>query len=207
MDGGYDPGKYDAVASDFATHTYADPGRYFRRRLDLLRGLGPRVEPPASVAELACGDGLFGGLLVESGFAYAGVDASPGMVEAARARLGDRVVQADFHTWEPEEPVDVTVCWNAFYYAQDRVDLLQRIRGYTRTKLVVDFIPREHPTDAVLADLRAAGFERHALRPFFVPQSYVLPAPARVVAEAAERIPPLAKLILSKRFAVVCAAW
>lgn len=203
----YDPDKYNAVADRFSSHTYADASRYFRRRLDLLRSLGPRLDPPARVLELACGDGTFGAMVVDNGYAYEGVDASDGMVDASRSKLGDRVRQADFRTYVPAEPVDGTVCWNAFYYAGDRRDVLARIRGYTRAKLVFDFIPREHPVDAVVADVRAAGFENVKLRPFFVPQSYSLLPPMRLALELAEHVGPVARQILRRRFAYVCAAW
>ena len=203
----YDPQKYDAVAGRFSEHTYADPDRYFTRRLDLMRALGPRVDPPAPVLELACGDGAFGALLVGAGYDYTGVDASPGMVAAASARLGSRVLEADLRTYAPDAPVDVTVCWNAFYYAVDRVAVLERIRTYTRLKFVFDFIPREHARDAVVADLRAAGFAQAALRPFFVPQSYTLPRPVQAALEIAERVPPVATAILRRRFAYLVAAW
>lgn len=203
----YDPQKYDAVAGRFSEHTYADPGRYFARRLRLMRTLGPRVDSPARVLELACGDGAFGALLIEAGYEYAGIDASPGMVAAAAARLGPHVHEGDFRTYAPAEQVDVTVCWNAFYYATDRVGVLERIRSYTRVKFVFDFIPREHAREAVVADLRAAGFSETALRPFFVPQSYTLPRPLQSALEVAEHVPPLATAILRRRFAYLAAAW
>lgn len=176
--------------------------------MELLRSLGPRVEPPARVLELACGDGTFGRLLLDAGFEYSGVDASAGMVDAARAKLGaDKVDQADFASYRPRDDVDITVCFNALYYAADRVELLRAIRAYTRVKVLFDFIPRDHPAESLVADARTAGFEHVRLRPFFVPQTYTLPRPAQAALEVAERVPPVARAILRRRFAYVAAVW
>lgn len=203
----YDPSKYDALAGSFAEATYADASRYFRRRLDLFRTLGPPVEPGSRVLELACGDGTFAALLVDAGFDYLGIDASEGMVEATRRRLGGdaRVEHGDFNAYRPPSPVAATVCLNASYYARDRVAFFRAVAGYTEGKLFFDFIPREHP--GTVAELRRAGFDRVALRPFFVPQSYTFPAPVQAGLELVERVGPLARLLLRKRFAYVCAAW
>ena len=43
--------------------------------------------------------------------------------------------------------------------------------SYTERKLVFDLNPRQYRVDDVVADLRAAGLDRVALRPFFVPQT------------------------------------
>ena len=66
------------------------------------------------------------------------------MIDEARARLGDRVPLdvALMDEYEPAEPVDMTLCLRAFYYAADRRAFLRRVAGYTRTKFVFDFDPR-----------------------------------------------------------------
>jgi SAM-dependent methyltransferase len=203
----YGESKFDAYADGFTAHTYADPVRYFGRRLGLFLRLGPALPPGARVLELGCGDGTFAELLVERGFAYTGVDLSRGMVEATRKRLGDRGValQGDLNAYAPPEPVDAVVSFNASYYATDRVELFRRVHGFTRTKLVLDYIPREHP--GTPAQLRAAGWEDVAERPFFVPQEQRLPRPVQAGLEALERVPPVARLVLRRRFLVLCAAW
>ena len=79
-------------------------------------------------------------------------------------------------------------------------------RAYTTTKLVFDLNPRQYRVEDVLADLRAAGFDSVALRPFLVPQTVSLPSPALAVAKALERSGPLARLALHVRFTYLVAA-
>jgi hypothetical protein len=59
----------------------------------------------------------------------------------------------------------------------------------------------------VVADLRAVGFPRVALRPFFVPQTRALPAAVGALLRAAERSGPPARLALRYRFTYVVAAF
>src|SRR5205823_598857 len=152
---------------------------------------------------LACGDGGLGDFLPEQ--RYRGVDASPEMVEAAHRR-GRDVVQADLNVYEPPEVVQATTIFRAIYYARDRGELLARIAGYTDTKLVFDLNPRQYRLAGVRDDLRAAGFDRLAARPFFVPQTRALPRAAAELLRGLERT-PLARLLLRARFTYLCAAW
>ena len=82
--------------------------------------------------------------LLALGYRYRGVDGSAAMIEEARARLGDRVPLdvSLMDEYEPDEPVDMTLCLRAFYYAADRRAFFRRVAGYTRTKFVFDFDPR-----------------------------------------------------------------
>jgi len=72
--------------------------------------------------------------------------------------------------------------------------------------LVFDLNPRQYRLDDVLADLRAAGLSRVALRPFFVPQTVTLPRPVATLAKSLERSGPLARLALRFRFTYLVAA-
>jgi hypothetical protein len=128
------------------------------------------------------------------------------MVAAARRR-GRDVVQADLNEFEPQEPVQATAIFRAIYYAQDRRALLARIAGYTETKLVFDLNPRQYGLAEIGGDLRSAGFDRLAVRPFFVPQTHALPRPLGLALRGAERTGPLARLVLRTRFSYLCAAW
>src|SRR5206468_10816737 len=148
---------------------------YLAHRAELIVSLGPALFPGDSVLDLACGDaGLAAHVL---GLRYVGVDASPQMVEAAQRR-GREVVLADLNDYEPAQPVTATTCFRAIYYARDRTAFFRRVAEYTERKLVFDLNPRQYRVDDIRRELRAAGFDRLELRPFFSPQRVSLPGPA-----------------------------
>jgi SAM-dependent methyltransferase len=196
--------KYAQGADSWSDDAYADARAYLTRRAELVCSLGPALGQGDAVLDLACGDGGFGDFLPDQ--RYTGVDASPEMVAAARRRSRN-VVQADLNDYEPVEPVQATTIFRAIYYARDRRALLERIAGYTETKLVFDLNPRQYRLSEVRADLQAAGFDRLALRPFFVPQTRALPSPFASALRALERSGPVARLVLRARFTYLCAAW
>jgi len=110
-------------------------------------------------------------------------------------------------TLEPPQPVAATTCFRAIYYANDRPSFFRRVAGYTERKFVFDLNPRQYRVDDVRADLRAAGFDRFELRPFFSPQRFALRRPLATALEALERSGPLARLLLAARFSYLCAAF
>ena len=201
--------KYEPAAERWSDEAYADAVSYLGHRADLVVTLGPRLEPGERVLDLACGDGGFGEFLLARGLVYLGVDASEAMVEAARRRLRDRarIELADLNDYVPPEPVDATTCFRALYYARDRLAFFRHVASYTERKLVFDLNPRQYRLEDVRADLRTAGFDRLALRPFFAPQRLAPPRPLRAVLHAAERTGPLARLALRYRFSYLCAAY
>ena len=171
--------KYAALADGFAEHEYANPELYSARRAQVIAGLGPAVQPGDTVLDLCCADGIMAAPLTALGLAYSGVDATEEMVAAAtRRNPGLEFVTGRMEDFEPAQPVDVTICLRSFYLAEDRVAFFQRVRGYTRKKLVFDFRPMVFPIDGVLDELRAAGFSRIEVRPFFLPQRKRLPGAA-----------------------------
>jgi hypothetical protein len=182
---------------------YADPVPYLRHRAELVVRLGPRLETGDRLCDLACGDGGLADFL--PGIDYLGVDADPKMVEEARSK-GRELVFADLNDFEPEQPVTATSIFRAVYYARDRRAFFRRVAGYTERKLVFDLNPRQYRLADVAADLRGAGFERIALRPFFVPQTVALPGPVGIALVAAERLGPLARAALRFRFTYLVAA-
>jgi SAM-dependent methyltransferase len=195
--------KYAGKAGEWSERQYADTASYLRHRADLVRTLGPPLEAGDVVLDLACGDGGLADFLPEQ--RYLGVDASAEMVEAGKAR-GRELVLADLNEYEPPEPVAATTIFRAIYYARDRRALLARIASYTEKKLVFDLNPRQYRVTDIQADLRAAGFGELMFRPFFVPQTQALPAPAAFVLRALERSGPLAALALRFRFTYLVAA-
>jgi len=200
--------KYDAAAERWSDEQYADSASYLRHRADLVVSLGPRLEPGDSVFDLACGDAGLSEPLLAAGLRYSGVDLSRPMVEAARARLGDRgrVDEADLNEYAPPGPVQATTCFRAIYYARDRRAFFRHVASYTEKKLVFDLNPRQYRVEDVRADLQAAGFDRFQLRPFFSPQRVALPRPLAAALRAAEKTGPLARLALRCRFSYMCAA-
>jgi SAM-dependent methyltransferase len=200
--------KFDRLARGYAAHDYADPARYAARRAEVALSLGPELPPGATVLDLACGDANMAEPLLARGLRYRGVDGSAAMIEEARARLGDAAALevARLDEYEPPEPVDLTLCLRAFYYAPDRGAFMGRVAAYTRVKFVFDFDPRAHDRGAIVRDLRAAGFERIELRPFFLPQRAAPPAPLRAALLALEHSGPLARAALKVRGIWFCAA-
>jgi SAM-dependent methyltransferase len=201
-------GQYARQAAEWTESAYADVTAYLAHRAELISSLGPRLEAGDEVLDLACGDGGLGEALLELGLRYRGVDATPEMVAAARARLGERapVELGDLNDYVPPAPVSATTVFRAIYYARDRRAFFAHAREYTTKKLVFDLNPRQYRVDDVLGELRAAGFASVELRPFFVPQTVSLPRPVVAVAKALERSGPLARLALRARFTYLVAA-
>jgi hypothetical protein len=106
----------------------------------------------------------------------------------------------------PDEPVDATTVFRAIYYAHDRPALFRQIAAYTEKKLVFDLNPRQYRLDDVRRELRAAGFSRLEVRPFFAPQTVAPPRPLARALYALERTGPLARAALRLRFTYLCAA-
>lgn len=181
---------------------YADPHAYLAHRAELIRALGPQLAPGDVLLDLACGDGGLADHL--PGIVYRGVDSSRKQVDSARHR-GRDVVLADLNEYEPPERVAATSCFRAIYYARDRRSFFRRIAGYTDKKLVFDLNPRQYRVDDVKEDLRAAGFDRLDLRPFFSPQRFSLPGFAESTLHTLE-LTPIARVLLRFRFSYVCAA-
>ena len=197
-------GKYGPQAGRWSEEAYADSEAYLAHRAELIVSLGPELAPRDTVLDLACGAGGLARFL--PAYRYLGVDASPEMVEAGR-RQGRELVLGDLNDFTPSEPVAVTTCFRAIYYAQDRAVFFRRVAGYTRRKLVFDLNPRQYRVTDIRRDLRDAGFSELVLRPFFAPQRVALPAPARAALHAFERSGPLARLVLMFRFSYLVAAF
>ena len=199
--------QYRRAAAGWSRKQYADARTYLERRAELVISLGPRLVDGDTVLDLACGDGGLGVFLRARGVGYHGVDVTPEMVaEAARVLGADAVELGDLNDYEPPQPVAATTVFRAVYYARDRRAFFAHVAAYTRRKLVFDLNPRQYAVADVADDLRAAGFERMELRPFFVPQRVALPRPVAALARGAERSGPLARLALRVRFTYLVAA-
>jgi hypothetical protein len=196
--------KYNARAERWSEVAYADAATYLAHRGELVLKLGPPLEQDDAVLDLACGDAGAADYL--PGVRYLGLDANAEMVKAGKGR-GRNVVLGDLNDYEPPEAVAATTCFRAIYYADDRAAFFRRVAGYTERKFVFDLNPRQYGVEDVCSDLRAAGFDRLELRPFFSPQHVSLPRPVAGVFHALERSGPLARLLLAVRFSYLCAAF
>lgn len=202
------PEKYDRLAERWSERAYGDPDAYLRHRAELTLALGPPLRTGDTVLDLGCADAGVAEYLLPHGARYRGVDGSPGMVEEARRLFGGRieVEVGDLNGYEPPEPVAVTTCFRAIYYADDLGEFFARVAGYTSGKLVFDFSPRRVPLETVREQLRAAGFGRLECCPFLIPQRHV-PRPVGALLRGLERVGPLARLLVRFRFSLICAAY
>ena len=201
--------KYDRVAEGFSDSEYADYRHYNARRARVIFGLGPELANDGSVLDLGCGDASFAEEVLARGYRYVGVDASAGMCAAAQARLaGDgEIEQGDFETYEPREAFDAVLVLRALYLSDDRVRILRRLHGVARTKVVFDIDPRRVPLATIRAEVAVAGFSRLDVRPFFLPARLVPSPPVDLALRLLERSGPLARLLLRRRFRVICCAY
>ena len=170
--------EYARKAAGWTDAAYADAYAYLDHRAELVASLGGALEPGDEVLDLACGDGGLGEHLLARGLAYLGVDAEPAMVEAARSRLGDRaaVEVGDLNQYAPAGPSPAR--------RSSARSTTPRIapRSSRASRASPSGSSSSTSTRAstrvadVVADLRAAGFRRVELRPFFIPQTRRLPA-------------------------------
>jgi SAM-dependent methyltransferase len=110
--GEYDDWWFRCGRYDRGAHANA---RWFADAAEVEDAL-ERFQPSGEVLELACGTGLWTRRLVEHADTVTAVDASPEVIELARAGLDDpRVsyVRADLFAWEPSASYDV--CFFSFW--------------------------------------------------------------------------------------------
>lgn len=96
--------------------------------IDLLRRVP--VEEPGAVVDLGCGPGNSTELLVRRwpGAKVVGLDSSPAMLAAARARLpGVRFELGDVAEWAPARPCDVLYSNAALHWVPDHPRLFPRL--------------------------------------------------------------------------------
>lgn len=107
-------------------------GRDFASSYDCLASVVPAG--PATVVDLACGDGHLLALLAarrQAGLALVGVDLSTGEVEAARRRLGDAAAihQARAQSLPlPDARADAVLCHMALMLMDDAPQVLAEVR-------------------------------------------------------------------------------
>ena len=87
--------------------------RRVRRLAALLRAYG--VRPPARILDAGCGTGNYAREFARRGYQVVGVDASPRLLAAARAKRAPRrarptFVRADLRTYRPRTPFAAVLC-------------------------------------------------------------------------------------------------
>ncbi len=200
--------KYDRLSKGFSEREYKDPDAYYRRRARAVIESGPALRPGQTLLDLGCGDGLAAVPLIDFGADYLGVDASPQMIEVAREHLGDRArfEVGEIEGFSPPEPVAVTTCFRAVYYAGDLRTFFAHVRSYTEQKFLFDFALRDFPRGRVVGDLYSAGFSKVELRPFLYPQHYAPSPRVDALLRGAERTGPLVWPLLKLRFTYIVTA-
>ena len=123
----------DAYAGvDLGAITY-DDGVHAKHRLTRYHDFFvDRVHKGERVLDVGCGKGELAYDLAErSGATVVAIDASPWMLEFARARFSHpnvTYVQADAAEYTPEQPVDVAILSNVLEHIESRVELLRALR-------------------------------------------------------------------------------
>lgn len=123
----------DAYAGvDRGAITY-DDGVHAKHRLTRYHDFFvDRVREGERVLDVGCGKGELAHDLAErSGATVIAIDASPWMLEFARARFSHpnvTFVQADASDYTPEQPVDVAILSNVLEHIESRVEVLRALR-------------------------------------------------------------------------------
>jgi SAM-dependent methyltransferase len=94
----------------------ADANAQWFAEAELVRDDLERFRPTGHVLELACGTGLWTEALAASAAEVTAIDASPEVLEIARAKVpaaNVEYVEADLFAWEPERRYDV--CFFSFW--------------------------------------------------------------------------------------------
>lgn len=158
-----EPTQYDSFAAEYEDHAATAPYNALYDRpatLELLGDVAGR-----RVLDAGCGPGIYAAELVEREAVVVGCDASPAMVELARAKVGDG---ADLRVHQLEEPfdwladssVDVAFAALVYHYLNDRPSFLKEMHRVLRPDGAL-VISTHHPT----ADWHRLGGSYFAAEP------------------------------------------
>ena len=121
---------YRAIAPEYEKHGLDQPGQ------PELRAALTAFRPRGHILELACGPGIWTADLAGYATTLTAVDASPEMLERARARVGDkpvRFIQANLFEWTPERRYDVV--FFGFWLSHVPIDRFESFWATVRSAL------------------------------------------------------------------------
>jgi SAM-dependent methyltransferase len=204
--------KYDRLSTSY-TSRYADPDAIARFYVDLVATWGPPAQHGATVLELGCADGFMTEALLRAGFVVTGLDLSPKMIDAAKRRLagadGVELEVADVRTFDPAGrtwDVVLGAMWTFFAYVDEPEPVLERLRGATTRKLILDRNPRTHPLGGVEDTFLHAGFTTPEVRPVTVPLSRRSTPLVRAAGRAVTAVGPAWSALVRRKLNVVLLA-
>lgn len=125
-----DPAQYDVFAAEYEEHAALAPYNALYDRPATLRLLG--LLEDKRVLDAACGPGFHLEQLLVRGAEVVGCDASPAMIDLARARIGDRA-ELRLHSlddpfeWVEDGAVDVVLCALAYHDVTNRAGFLGEV--------------------------------------------------------------------------------
>lgn len=127
------------------TRRWTEPGR--SQRVSWVLSELER-DGPLHVLDAGCGEGVYAVALAALGHRVTAVDFSPAMLEATRARAAAarvttsiELIHADLREWIPSERFDVVLCLGVAEYYDEASELLARLFGFTRNRMLVTLTP------------------------------------------------------------------
>ena len=130
-----DPTQYDSFAAEYEDHAATAPFNALYDRPATLNLIGDVAAK--RVLDAGCGPGIYAAELTDRGAQIVGCDASPRMIELARARLGDnadlRIHSLDEpFEWLDDQTIDVAVTALVYHYLNDRPGFLREMHRVLR---------------------------------------------------------------------------
>jgi trans-aconitate methyltransferase len=124
---------YDRIASDWCEARATAAAATFRERPWLDRLVHP-LPAGARILDVGCGCGHpITADLIARGFTVVGLDASPRMLELARAAVpGTRFVLGDMRTADPGGPFAAVVAWDSVFHLprDEHLNMFTRLRTW-----------------------------------------------------------------------------